>query len=313
MAQLTMLLQRPSHGDGGEPLVHTVPAGEQLPEPRFLALLVLAGGRALVSGSRARLWEQSSGRTPSTCASCGVAQPGPPPWSLAPGMQLCGNLASALTPSQDPTSLHSAPTVPWHRAPRGGLLSVLLAVTPASFPRPWGLCRDSPVPPGDLPHPPLRCAPQPWPLDSSVGFSGRGRGPWSLQSAASAAPGHGGWSSPAPSLLGAEFWEVLLRAHGWALSSLAGGQHTDGLTPLKRQMETGRRGQWETASHAGPWVLGRVYEPVARSCSKAGQAILPLQTRGSTQCKTTLKQPALWGAPALGHGQRSAWALHRLP
>ena len=93
------------------------------------------------------------GDPPSTCASCGVAQPGPPPWPLAPGKQLYGNLASALTPSQDPTSLHSAPTVPWHRAPRGGLLSVLLAVTPASFPRPWGLCRDSPVPPGDLPHP----------------------------------------------------------------------------------------------------------------------------------------------------------------
>lgn len=179
---------------------------------------------------------------------------------------------------------------------------------PSLLPEALGPLQGLPSSPRRPPPPPSVVLPT-----ALAASAGGGGGPGRCSPAASAAPGHGGWSSPAPSLLGAEFWEVLLRARGWALSSLAGGQHTDGLTPLTRQMDTGRRGQWEPASHAGPWVLGHANEPVARSRSKAGQAILPLQTRGSTQRKTTLKQPALCGAPALGHGQRSAWALHRLP
>lgn len=198
----------------GDPLVHTVPAGEQLPEPQPPEPFITGVGWGQGTGQ----WEQgralgeSSGRPPDVCILwCGPARtptPLPGPWDAAlwePG------LSSDPVPGPPVPAL--CPTVPGHRAPRGGFLSVLLAMNPASFPRPWGPFQGLPSSPRRPLPPLLRSAPHSlgrW--TAALASAGGEGGSGSCCRAASSAPGHGGQSSPGPSLLGVEFREVLLRA-----------------------------------------------------------------------------------------------------
>lgn len=153
----------------GNPLVHTVPAGEQLPEPHLPGPFIAGAGH----------WSVGAGRLPDMCVlwrgpACTPPTPRPGPWDAA-----LWELGLSSDPGQDPMSLHSAPTVPGHGAPHRGLLSGLLARDHSTPSRgPGALCRDSAPPPGGLSHALLRGAPHtPWPLDSSISFSVGAGGP----------------------------------------------------------------------------------------------------------------------------------------
>lgn len=118
--------------------------GSSSPSLTFLGLSLLVQGTGQ--------WEQ--GGSP-TCASCGVAQPAhPPPHVLAPGTQLCGNLASALTPARTPCPCTRPPLSPGTGHPTEASCLGSLPVTTALPPEALG-------PFAGTPHLPREASPMP--------------------------------------------------------------------------------------------------------------------------------------------------------
>ena len=130
----------------GDPLVHTVPAGEQLPEPHLPEAFIAGAGHWSV-GAGPGSASSAQGGSP-TCASCGVAQPAhPPPRVLAPGTRTphpCTRppLSPGTGPPTEASSLGSSP------------------VTRALLPEALGPSQGLPTSPErPLPRPPLWCSP----------------------------------------------------------------------------------------------------------------------------------------------------------
>ena len=161
----------------GDPLVHTVPAGKQLPEPQLPEPFIAGVGWGQGTGQ----WEQgralgeSSGRFPDVCIlRCGPAwtpAPLPGPWDAAlwePGR--------SSDPVPGPPVLALCPHCPRAQGPPWGLPVCAPCHDPSLLPEALGPFPGTPQLPREAsPTPPLQCSPQPWPLDSSLGFSRWGR------------------------------------------------------------------------------------------------------------------------------------------